>query len=108
MGRSFMALCQINMVIQFFSNSNIHDYELSDIFINYQEDVIRMEFIDCKNEFCEIYIPHFISFSLSREEVWGKGKYVVSSDVNIHDGIYILEIQLNSGDKCVVKYYNKK
>ena len=50
-------------------------------------------------------IEQFISINFTKNEEWGKGKYVVSSDVSCNDGIWIIELQLNSGDVCNIKCY---
>lgn len=36
------------------------------------------------------------------DEPWGKGKYIVSSDVIMLDDFIRIEIQLNSGDTCII------
>lgn len=85
-----------------FSNSRIHDYELKSINVNYEDSIIHMEFRDDKLKLCNICIENFLSFHIEHEEAWGKGKYVLSSEVETRDGIYVIEIQLNSGDKCII------
>lgn len=95
----------MNDIISFFTNSNIHDYYLKNIKINYSEAIVDMDFIDLKNQLCSITICNIISVSMLHEEPWGKGTYVVSSDVDIQDGVANIEIQLNSGDKCIVKAF---
>lgn len=90
----------------FFGNSVLHDYEIGKIEINYSEGTIFFQFIDPKQKKKDCVVKQFISINFTKNEEWGKGKYVVSSEASCNDGIWIIEIQLNSGDICSVKCYN--
>lgn len=90
---------------RFFGNSVLHDYEIERIEINYSEGTIFFQFTDSGQKKQNYEIKQFISINFTKNEEWGKGKYVVSSDVSWNDGICIIEIQLNSGDICIVKCY---
>lgn len=46
-----------------------------------------------------------IEIEFTNKEEWGKGTYVVSSDVFSSGDILIVEIQFNSGDICKIKCY---
>ena len=89
----------------FFGNSVLHDCEIGRIEINYSEGTIFFQFIDSKHKKINYMIEQFISINFTKNEEWGKGKYVVSSDVSCYDGIWIIELQLNSGDVCNIKCY---
>jgi len=86
-------------------NSGLHDYEIVDIKVNYNNANITIMFNTPEGRKYELNIEKFISFTISHEEVWGKGKYVCSSDVRlVNDNVYMLEIELNSGDRIITKY----
>lgn len=88
----------------FFENNALHDYEVGQISINYSNGTIIMSLISDKGEVIELAINHFKSISFTRDEPWGKGKYIVSSDAKKENGEFILEFQLNSGDTCTIVF----
>lgn len=88
---------------RFFGNSVLHDCEIGKTEIDYSEGTVSFQFIDSKQEKREYVIKQFISICFTRNEEWGKGKYVVSSDVSFDNGICVIKIQLNSGDICTVR-----
>ena len=88
-----------------FGDSNLHDYKMEKIEIDYPKGTILLEFLDSKNEIKNIIIRQFIEIEFTNKEEWGKGTYVVSSDVFNTGDILIVEIQFNSGDICKIKYY---
>ena len=90
---------------RFFGNSVLHDYEIGKMEINYSEGTVFLQFIDLKQAKKEYLIKQFISINFTKNEEWGKGKYVISSNVFFDNGIWIIEIQLNSGDICIIKCY---
>ena len=94
----------MDIIYNFFSDSKIHDYEIGNIFINYLDNIIKIDFYNEKNELINICINDFKKISMVNKEPWGKGKYVVSSDVEIYDEIRVVNIQLNSGDICKIEY----
>ena len=93
----------MDYLCEFFSDSKIHDYQLESVCTNYKENYIDLKFIDTKNQLRNIRVNNFIVFSIFRNEMWGKGNYVVASDCDIYEGGYTIEIQLNSGDKCIIR-----
>lgn len=86
-----------------FKNSALHDYKVEKIEIDYPKGSIILQFIDLKNKNIKIQINKFYLIEFTNYEEWGKGTYVVSSDIISKNGIYDIEIQLNSGDKCNIK-----
>ena len=86
----------------FFGNSALHDYEMGRIEINYSEGTVFFQFINSKQKRREYIIRQFVSVSFTKNEEWGMGKYVVSSEVSCSNGMWSIEIQLNSGDICSV------
>lgn len=90
---------------RFFGNSVLHDYEISGIEISYSEGTIFFNFIDSKKEKKSYLVKQFISITFTKHEEWGTGKYVVFSSVVNNHGLWTIEIQLNSGDICIVKCY---
>lgn len=93
--------------INFFNNSRLHDYELGLIQVDYVDSIVKIQFKNPQEKICEITIKDIISFYISHKEEWGEGKYIVASDVRVEDNIYIVEFQLNSGDKCIINIKNK-
>ena len=88
----------------FFENNALHDYEVGQISINYSNGTIILNLISDKCEMIELTIEHFKSISFTKDEPWGKGKYIVSSDAKKKMGEFILEFQLNSGDSCTMTF----
>lgn len=89
----------------FFGNSVLHDYEIGKIEINYSEGTVSFQFIDSKQEKKDYVVKKIVSINITKNEKWGKGKYIVSSDVSYNNGMWIIELQLNSGDICTVRCY---
>ena len=90
----------------FFGNSILHDYEIGRLDVNYSDGTVFFQFVDSEKIKKTYIVKQFISIYFTKNEEWGKGKYVVSSEVSCKNGIWIIEIQLNSGDICSVKCYN--
>ena len=90
---------------QFFGNSVLHDYEVGRIEINYSEGIVFFQFINAKKEKKDYMVKQFLSVNFTRNEEWGTGKYVVSSEVSCNNEVWTIEIQLNSGDICSVTCY---
>lgn len=94
-------------------NSGLHDFEVMSLVVDYAKATIILNMVSplLNNTSSQISmcISNFISFSISRQEPWGSGKYIYSSDIqNMEVGIYKLEIQLNSGDLIIVNYRQDK
>lgn len=88
----------------YFENNALHDYEVGQISIDYSNGTIILNLISDRGEVIEFEINHFKSITFSKDEPWGKGKYIVSSDVKKENGEFILEFQLNSGDNCTMTF----
>lgn len=93
----------LNSNIELLKNSYIHDYELKDIIVSYERYFIEIYLLSPKGENVLIEIPDFCSFKINREEKWGVGKYICSSEVNNNDNKCIIEIELNSGDEILIE-----
>ncbi len=86
-------------------NSGLHDYEIVEIEVDYNNANIIMVYNSPDGKRYEFNIEKFITFTISHEEAWGKGKYVCSSEIQlVNDNMYMLEIELNSGDRIIAKY----
>ena len=86
--------------LKLFKNSNIHDYELLKINVNYLDSEINISFNTATKTNLNICIKNFMTFEISHKEPWGKGSYVCFSDLTYDkkQNLYIIEIELNSGD----------
>ena len=96
-------------VKKLFRKSNMHDYELQDIIVDYKNATVTMKWltntrvaIPPKPQY--ICIPHIIEFSIECKKPWGGGIYVAASDVEERDGECRIEIQLNSGDRLKIAF----
>lgn len=88
-----------------FGDSVLHDYRMEKMEIDYPKGVIILHFLDFKNELKSFVIKQFLSVEFTNKEEWGKGTYIVWSDVFDTDEICDIEIQFNSGDICKIKCY---
>ena len=88
-----------------FGDSTLHDYKMEKMEIDYVKGTILLQFLDSKNEIKKITIRQFIEIEFTNKEEWGKGTYVVSSDVFNMDNTINIELQFNSGDICRIKCY---
>lgn len=89
--------------IELFKNSYIHDYELKNVIVSYEKNFIEIYLLSPKGENVLIKIPDFCSFKINREEKWGSGKYISSSEVISNSKKCIIEIELNSGDEILIE-----
>ena len=94
----------MNYLHQYFKNSRIHDYKLYNISVDYSNQTIIMVFKNLSNCIEEIKINNFLYFSITNKKEWGIGDYVVFSDSYKNNDIITIEIQLNSGDMCKIRY----
>lgn len=88
----------------FFENNALHDYEISQINIDYPNGLIIINLYTDRHEAIEIIINKFSSITFSKNEPWGKGTYIASSNVEKINDEFILELQLNSGDTCTIVF----
>lgn len=86
--------------------SGLHDYEIVEIRVDYNKAVVNIYLKSPLGGNYELAIENFVSFEITHEERWGKGKYVCSSEIGYNEisKFYLLEIELNSGDQIIVKY----
>ncbi len=89
--------------IDILKNSLVHDYELKDIIICYERYLIEIHLLSPRGENFIIKVPNFSLFRINREEKWGLGKYICSSEVSENKNNYIIEIELNSGDTIFIE-----
>lgn len=87
-----------------FENNALHDYEIGQVIVDYTNGVIEMNLLTDKSQAIKITVNNFCSVTVSKNEPWGKGKYVVSSDYKETDSKCVVELQLNSGDVCTITY----
>lgn len=87
---------------KFFKNSCLHDYEICKLEIDYSLGTILFKFLDETRQLKSCLIDKFLYVSFDKKEPWGKGKYVVYSDIYSEDDTWVIEIQLNSGDTCKI------
>jgi hypothetical protein len=85
-----------------FENNALHDYEVDKMIVDYSNGSIEINLITDKLQSMEIIVNNFKSITFSKNEPWGKGKYVVSSDAKNVNNKCVLEFQLNSGDTCTM------
>ena len=88
-------------------NLYLHDYEISDIKIQYTEAKIQIKLYP-PNSFEHytkiVIIKDFVKLEFIREEAWGMGKYVFFAEVSYDEKkkMYEIFLQLNSGDTLTV------
>ena len=90
-----------------FGDSALHDWKMEKIEIDYPQGTILLQFLTSKNETKNIMIRQFSEIQFTNKEDWGKGTYVVSSDISNLGAIINIELQFNSGDICKIKGYKK-
>lgn len=95
-------MCNLNKV----KHSGIHDDELISIAVDYNKALLEIQLRTPVGEDYKICIKKFCIFEISHQEPWGKGTYVCSSEISYDESTdrYLLEMELNSGDKIMVKY----
>ena len=95
-------MCDLKKV----KHSGIHDAELMSIAVDYNKAFLEIQLKTPEGEDYKICIEKFCLFEISHQEPWGKGTYVCSSEISYDESLdmYLLEIELNSGDKIMIKY----
>lgn len=93
--------------IDVFKDSGLHDYEISDLVVNYSDEFVLLMLIGENGEQFFVKIDKFISFRISHIEEWGKGKYIYYSNLvrDYNNNIHSVEVQLNSGDEIQVDFH---
>lgn len=70
-------------------SSGLHDARFMGLYADYDNAWIRLTFVDKTNE------------------PWGKGSYVVASDISENEDHSLLTIELNSGDVIAIRFDNE-
>ncbi|WP_419505060.1 hypothetical protein [Allofournierella sp.] len=91
------------------TNSGLHDYELVDISINYNQANIFLRMKTPQGKQFLLTVENFVDFKITHTEKWGKGKYICSSDIKQSQTSRKskLEIKLNSGDEIEICFLTK-
>ncbi len=90
--------------LQRISNSGLHDYKLISVSIDYDTSIIEISLTDLHQKRVNILIEKFTDLRISNKEPWGKGTYIVSSDIQQIKDATIMIIELNSGDIIHIEF----
>lgn len=85
------------------SNSGLHDYEFISISVDYVKANIYILLNDLKCNRINLSIEGFTDLRITHREPWGKGTYIVSSDMEKIDKTHII-FELNSGDTIHIEF----
>ena len=88
-------------------SSGLHDARFMGLYADYDNAWVRLALVDKTNEPMEIYVKDVISMNMTRNEPWGKGSYVVASDISENEDHSLLTIELNSGDVIAIRFDNE-
>ena len=80
------------------SNSGLHDYRVISLRIDNDTSIIEITLTDLHQKRVSILIERFTHLKITNREPWGKGTYIVSSDIRQIKDATIIIIELNSGD----------
>ncbi len=95
--------------LELVKNSGLHDFELVSFTVDYTNATVILDAVSPLTNHVSrptsICIHGFTSFSVSRWEPWGSGKYIFTSAIQ-KTGVdtYRVELQLNSGDLILIDY----
>ncbi len=81
----------------------MHDYEVVSLYIDNLNASVFIRLKDTYGSKLKMTINKFSNLNISHKEPWGKGSYIVSSDLQEQDGSVIILIELNSGDIIAVE-----
>ncbi|MBR1423812.1 MAG: hypothetical protein IJ571_10280 [Ruminococcus sp.] len=87
------------------SNSGLHDYKVISVHIDNDTSTIEIALTDLHQKRVNILIDKFINLKISNREPWGKGTYIVSSDIQQIKDVTIMIIELNSGDIISIEFF---
>lgn len=87
------------------SNSGLHDYKVISVRIDNDTSTIEIALTDLSQKRVNILIEKFINLKISNREPWGKGTYIVSSDIQQIKDVTIMIIELNSGDIISIEFF---
>lgn len=91
------------MELENIMNSGIHDYELLDILMDYNNGKTVLQFKTPAGNKSDLVIQGFLQFTISRTEPWGPGMYVNYSNILENGQDSEILIELNSGDEIMIK-----
>lgn len=94
---------EMNNVIDLFSKSKLHDYEIGAIHVDYPGSSLIMNVISPQGQHMALRIDRLSYLDISLCEPWGTGNYLAASEVTQTDGYYLIELTLNSGDEILIK-----
>ena len=86
------------------ADSGLHDYKIDLISIDYTASKLVIMLKDLKGGDAELVIQPFSELNITHDEPWGKGSYIVSSELTSEGGRETMLLELNSGDSITVKY----
>ncbi|SFC64377.1 hypothetical protein [Ruminococcus albus] len=92
------------MDISLVRSSALHDARFIGLYTDYDNARVILTLFDKTNEPVEICVENVLSLSMTRNEPWGKGSYVASSDIVSKDDCDLLTIELNSGDVIAISF----
>lgn len=77
-----------------------HDFEVGDIAVDYRNKyvVLQLKSPSLPVLVYELKLFGVRHFHVGMEEPWGKGSYVVGTDIEQKGSVRSMEMQLNSGD----------
>lgn len=88
-------------------SSALHDARFIGLYTDYDNARVILTLFDKTNEPVEICVENVLSLSMTRNEPWGKGSYVASSDIVSKDDCDLLTIELNSGDVIAISFNDR-
>ena len=86
------------------ADSGLHDYKIDLISIDYTASKLVIMLKDLKGGDAELVVCPFSELNITHDEPWGKGSYIVSSELTSEGGRETMLLELNSGDSITVKY----
>ena len=86
------------------SDSGLHDYKVISVRIDYDTSAVEIALNDLHQKRVNIVIEKYTDLKISNRELWGKGTYIVSSDIRQINDVTIMTIELNSGDIISIEF----
>lgn len=86
------------------ADSGLHDYKIDLISIDYTASKLVIMLKDLNGGDAELVVCTFSELNITHNEPWGKGSYIVSSELTSEGGRETMLLELNSGDSITVKY----
>ncbi|MBR5684491.1 MAG: hypothetical protein IKW96_14650 [Ruminococcus sp.] len=86
------------------ADSGLHDYETVSFCVDYSASRVEIYLRDARGCGAELVICPFSELNITHREPWGKGSYIVSSELLIEENDKALSFELNSGDSITIRY----